>query len=64
LWLLLVSAILGLLFAVVLTLAPNATLTEPGFRAGNAPLAIRLWGITWVGFSIFVLVLALQRFSK
>lgn len=58
LWLLLVSAILGLLFAAILTLAPNAILTDPGFRVGNAPLAIRQWSITWVGISIFVLVLA------
>ncbi len=40
--LLLVSVILGLLFDVVLTLAPNAILTAPSFRVGNASLAIRL----------------------
>jgi hypothetical protein len=43
---LLVSATLGLLFAVVLTLAPNLIFSGPGFRVGNAPLLIRLWGIT------------------
>jgi hypothetical protein len=42
LWLLFMSAILGLLFAVVLTLAPNAILPDPGFRVANAHLAIRL----------------------
>lgn len=64
LWLILASAILGLLFAVVLSIAPNAILSEPGFRAGSAPLAIRLWGITWVGFSIFVLVTALGPYRR
>ena len=31
LWLILVSAALGLLFAVILSLAPNAILNAPGF---------------------------------
>ena len=63
LWLVLLSAVVVMVFAIVLTLAPNAILTEPGFRIGNAPLAIRLWGITWVGFSIFALLVALGPYG-
>ena len=59
-----VSAILGLLAALLLTFAPNAILTEPGFRVGNAPLAIRSWGVTWIGFSVFVLVTLLRNYRK
>lgn len=56
-WLLLVSAVVGLLVAAILALAPNAILTEPGFSAGKAPLAIRAWDVTWVRFSVFTLLL-------
>ena len=64
LWLLLVSAGVGLLVALILALAPNAVLTEPGFSVGKAPLAIRVWGVTWVGFSIFALVLDLIPYRE
>ena len=63
-WLLLLSAAVGMLFAVIIAIAPNAILSAPGFRVGLAPLAIRFWGITWVGFSIFALVLILVPFRK
>ncbi len=61
---LLVSAILGLLSAIFLFIAPNSILSDPSFQVGNAPLAIRLWGITWVGFNIFALVIILNNFRK
>ena len=61
---LLVSATLGLLLAVVLALAPNLIFSGSGFRVGNAPLVIRLWGITWVGFSIFALVMILVPYRR
>jgi cell division protein FtsW (lipid II flippase) len=64
LWLLLVSAVVGLVVALILALAPNAILTEPGFSAGKAPLAIRVWGVTWVGFSIFAPVLGLLPYRR
>ena len=63
-WLLLLSAAVGMLFSVILALAPNAILSDPGFRIGNAPLAIRFWGITWVGFSIFAIVLMLGPYRR
>src|SRR5215207_10164727 len=63
-WLLLLSAAVGMLFAVILALTPNALLSDPGFRVGNAPLTLRFCGITWVGFSIFALVLILVPFRK
>ena len=61
---LLVSATLGLLVAVELALAPNLIFSGSGFRVGNAPLLIRIWGITWVGFSIFALVLILVPYRS
>ncbi len=39
-------------------------ISDPSFQVGNAPLAIRLWGITWVGFNIFALVIILNNFRK
>ena len=61
---LLVSAILGLLFAVPMSLAPNAIFTDPDFQVGAAPVAIRAWGITWVGFNIFALVVLLGPYRR
>lgn len=61
---LLASALPGLLFAVAMTFAPNAILSEPEFRAGVAPELIRAWGVTWVGFSVFALVLILNSYRK
>jgi hypothetical protein len=64
LWLLLASAGVGILFAVILAITPNAILNDPSFRVGSAPVALRYWGITWVGFSIFALVLILVPFRR
>lgn len=61
---LLVSTILGLLFAVPMSLAPSAIFTDPAFQVGAAPVAIRAWGITWVGFSVFTLVILLGPYRR
>ena len=61
---LLVSAVLGLLAAVVLTLSPTSILVEPAFEAGNVPGALRAWGITWVFFNILVLVILFRNFRQ
>ena len=61
---LLTSALLGLLFAVLLSIAPNSILSDPNFQVGNAPLAIRVWGITWVGFSILALILLFVPYRR
>jgi hypothetical protein len=41
----LLSAVLGLLAAVVLIVAPLSILTEPAFEAGNVPSALRAWAL-------------------
>ena len=61
---LLVSAGLGLLFATLLTIAPNSILSAHSFRVGDAPLAIRIWGVTWIVFSLIALVLLLIPFRR
>src|SRR5437879_2007160 len=61
---LLVSAGLGLIFATFLAIAPNAILPGHSFRVGDAPLAIRAWGVTWIAFSLSALVLLLIPFRR
>jgi hypothetical protein len=61
---LLVSTVLGLLAAVVLTLSPTSILVEPAFRAGNVPGALRAWGVTWVFFNVLALVILFRNFRK
>jgi hypothetical protein len=61
---LLVSAVLGLLVAVVLVLSPTSILFEPAFAAGSVPGAIRAWGATWLFFNISVLVILFMGFRK
>ncbi len=61
---LLVSAVLGLLAALILTLSPTSILVEPEFRVGSVPGVLRAWGITWIFFNIFVLVILFRNFRK
>ena len=61
---LLVSGILGLLVALLLTLSPNTVLVEPAFRAGNVPGALRAWGVTWLFFNVIALVVLFRGFRQ
>jgi hypothetical protein len=61
---LLVSAVLGLLAAVVLVLSPTSILDEPAFGAGNVPGALRVWGATWVLFDTVVLIILWNNFRE
>jgi hypothetical protein len=61
---LLISAILGLLLALLLTLSPNTVLFEPEFRAGNVPGALRALGITWLFFNVFTLIVLFKGFRQ
>ena len=64
-WIILfVSAGLGLVFAALLAIAPNSILSDPSFRVGDAPLAIRIWGVTWIAFSLIALVILLIPYRR
>jgi hypothetical protein len=61
---LLISAILGLLAALLVTISPTTVLFEPEFRAGNVPGALRAWGVTWLFFNVLTLVLLFRGFRQ
>ncbi len=61
---LLVSAVLGLVAGLTLAFAPLSIMVEPAFAAGNVPGVLRAWGITWVFFDIFALVILFKNFRK
>ena len=61
---LLVGAVLSLLTGLALTFAPLSIMVEPAFAAGNVPGVLRAWGITWVFFDIFALVILFKNFRK
>ena len=61
---LLVSAVLGLLAALMLTFSPLSIMVEPAFRVGNVTGALRAWGLTWVFFNIFALTILFRNFRK
>ena len=61
---LIVSAGLGLVFAILLAITPNSILPDPSFRVGDAPLAVRIWGVTWIAFSLVALVLLLIPYRR
>ena len=61
---LLVGAVLGLLTGLALTFAPLSIMVEPAFAAGNVPGVLRAWGIIWVFFNIFALVILFRNFRK
>ncbi len=61
---LLVSAVLGLLAGLVLTFAPLSIMVEPAFAAGNVPGVLRAFGLTWIFFNIFVLIILFRNFRK
>jgi ABC-type antimicrobial peptide transport system permease subunit len=61
---LLVGAVLGLLTGLALTFAPLSIMVEPAFAAGNVTGVLRAWGITWIFFNIFALVILLRNFRK
>ena len=52
----LLSAVLGLLAALLLTISPTTVLFEPEFRAGDVPGVLRAWGLTWLFFNVFALI--------
>jgi hypothetical protein len=60
----LLSAILGLLAALLLTISPTIVLFEPEFRAGNVPGALRAWGVTWLFFNVLALVVLFRGFRQ
>lgn len=59
-----VSAVLGLLAAMVLILPPTFILVEPAFRAGNVPGALWASGATWVFFNVVVLIILWNNFRE
>jgi hypothetical protein len=61
---LLISAILGLLAALLITISPTTVLFGPEFRAGNVPGALRAWGIIWLFFNVFALVVLFRGFRQ
>jgi uncharacterized membrane protein HdeD (DUF308 family) len=60
--LLLVSAILGLLIGLVVTVAPTSVMNNPEFLAGKVPQVIRFLGVSMLFFHIFALVVILTSF--
>jgi hypothetical protein len=58
------SAILGLLAALLVTISPTTVLFEPEFRAGDVPGALRAWGVTWLFFNVFALVILFRGFRQ
>ena len=61
---LLVSAVLGLLATLVLIFAPLQIMVEPAFAAGSLPGVLRAFGITWLFFNIFVLIILFRNFRR
>ena len=60
----LISAILGLLLALLLTISPTTVLFEPEFRAGDVPGVLRAWGITWLFFNVLALIVLFRGFRQ
>lgn len=60
--LLLISAILGLLMALVVTVAPTSVMNNPEFLAGKVPQVIRIMGVSMLCFHILALVVILISF--
>ena len=60
----LISAILGLLLALLLTISPTTVLFEPEFRTGGVPGVLRAWGINWLFFNVFALVVLFRGFRQ
>ncbi len=62
-WVLLsVSAILGLLMALVVTIAPTSVMDNPEFLVGSVPGVIRFMGVSTLFFHILALVVILTSF--
>jgi hypothetical protein len=61
---LLVSAVLGLLAALTLILAPLSIMVEPAFAVGNVPAILRTLGLTWVFFNVLELIVLFRNFRK
>jgi hypothetical protein len=59
-----VSAILGLLSALVLVFSPLSIMVETALAAGNVPGVLRAWGITWVFFNLLELIILFKSFRK
>ena len=39
-------------------------MVEPAFAAGNVPGILRAFGLTWIGFNTFVLIILFRNFRK
>jgi hypothetical protein len=62
-WMILaVSAVFGIVAAVLTTLPPLSWFTDPVFVTAYSIMGA--WGITWAGFNILALVLALIPFRR
>jgi hypothetical protein len=62
-WLILaVSAVFGIVAAVLTTLPPLSWFTDPMFVLAYSIMGA--WGVTWVGFNIVALVLTLIPFRR
>ena len=61
---LLVSAVLGLLTALMLLFSPLSIMVEPAFAEGNVPGVLRAFGLTWLFFNIFVLIILFRNFRE
>ncbi len=62
-WMILaVSAVFGIVAAVLTTLPPLSWFTDPVIIMSYSIMGG--WGVTWVGFNIFALVLALIPFRR
>ena len=59
---LLVSAVLGSLAGLTLVFAPLSIMVEPAFAAGSVPAILRVLGLTWVFFNIFVVLILFRNF--
>jgi hypothetical protein len=53
-----------LLAGLVLTFALLSIMVEPAFAAGNVPGVLRAFGLTWIFFNIFVLIILFRNFRK
>jgi hypothetical protein len=61
---LVVSVLLGLVQALVFAVSPFSVLEEAELGVGRVPVLPRLWGVTWVAFSILVLAVTLISYRK
>lgn len=59
---LILSATLGALAGLTLVISPLSIMVQPAFAAGSVPAILRAFGLTWVFFNVFVLIVLLKHF--